>query len=79
MPQLLEDQSANGGAPALTAAAGASQESIAATFAADPRIHFSTATGRWAFEDDNGNEWEYDANKGVWLQVVRALFWLPED
>ena len=58
------------GAP--VAALGASQDAQAAAFAADPRIHFSTVTRRWAFEDDGGNEWEYDANKGAWIQVVRG-------
>ncbi|PAV18990.1 splicing factor u2af-associated 2 [Pyrrhoderma noxium] len=56
------------GAP--VAALGASQDAQAAAFAADPRIHFSTVTRRWAFEDDDGNEWEYDANKGAWIQVI---------
>ena len=70
-------QQAGNGAPSLTGAAGASQESLAATFAADPRIHFSTVTGRWAFEDDDGIEWEYDARKGVWLQVVSRVVLFP--
>ncbi|KAL5485032.1 hypothetical protein ACEPAI_7674 [Sanghuangporus weigelae] len=60
----------NTGAPSLTVAAGASPESIAATFSADPRIHFSTVTGRWAFEDNDGSEWEYDAKGGAWIQVA---------
>ncbi|EJD03292.1 uncharacterized protein FOMMEDRAFT_85466 [Fomitiporia mediterranea MF3/22] len=60
----------SGSPPAITLAPGASQELLAQTFAADPRIHFSTVTRRWALEDEDGNEWEYDALKGVWVQVV---------
>lgn len=56
--------------PTLTAAAGASHDVLSAVFAADPRIHFSTITRRWALEDDAGNEWEYDPFKAVWVQVV---------
>lgn len=59
----------SGTSPAI-ATAGASQEAQAAAFADDPRIHFSTVTKRWAFEDDNGNEFEYDSAKAVWLPVV---------
>ncbi|KAL5528253.1 hypothetical protein ACEPAF_7389 [Sanghuangporus sanghuang] len=63
-------QHANTKAPPLTVSAGASQELLAATFSADPRIHFSTVTGRWAFEDHDGSEWEYDAKGGAWIQVA---------
>ena len=66
----MSDINMDSGAP--VAALGASQDAQAAAFAADPRIHFSTVTRRWAFEDDGGNEWEYDANKGAWIQVVRG-------
>ena len=53
-----------------SAGAGASAEAQAAAFASDPRIHFSRETGRWAYEDDDGNEFEYDGVKGVWIAVV---------
>ena len=56
-----------------TVVAGASHETQAAAFASDPRIHFSTVTRRWAFEDDDGNEFEYDPVKATWLPVVRNL------
>lgn len=54
-------------------AAGASAEAQAAAFASDPRVHFSQVTKRWAFEDDDGNEFEYDGVKGVWVPVVRII------
>ena len=60
--------------PALpTAVAGSSAEAQAAAFAEDDRIHFDRTTGTWRVEDDDGNEWEYDAAKAVWVQVVRAI------
>ncbi len=54
-----------------SAAAGASQEAQEAAFADDPRIHFSTVTKRWCFEDDDGNEFEYEVAKAAWVPVVR--------
>ncbi|KAH8119501.1 hypothetical protein DFH11DRAFT_1540309 [Phellopilus nigrolimitatus] len=60
----------SGSPPALTAAVGASLDAQAAAFAAEPRIHFSTVTRRWAFEDDDGNEWEYETAKAAWVPVV---------
>ncbi|KLO19508.1 hypothetical protein SCHPADRAFT_924428 [Schizopora paradoxa] len=51
-------------------AAGASQETQEEAFSTDPRFHFSTVTRRWCFEDDDGNEFEYDAAKGAWVSVV---------
>lgn len=60
----------SGSAPSLTAAIGASQDAQATAFASEPRIHFSTVTRRWTFEDDDGDEWEYDAAKAVWVHVV---------
>ena len=58
-----------------SAAAGASAEAQAAAFSSDPRVHFSRVTGRWAYEDDDGNEFEYDGAKGVWVPVV-STGWL---
>ncbi|THH06512.1 hypothetical protein EW145_g4031 [Phellinidium pouzarii] len=60
-----------GNPPTLTVAVGASQDAQAAAFAADPRIHFSTVTKRWTFEDDDGNEWEYDTTKAVDEELLR--------
>ena len=73
MAEPASNPSSSGSAPTITVAVGASQDAQAAAFASDPRIHFSTVTRRWAFEDDDGNEWEYDAAKAVWVQVVRAI------
>lgn len=55
-----------------TALAGSSAEAQAAAFADDDRIHFDRTTGTWRLEDDDGNEMEYDAAKGVWVPVVSA-------
>lgn len=57
-----------------TALAGSSAEAQAAAFAADDRIHFDRSAGTWRFEDEDGNEMEYDAAKGVWVPVVSMLF-----
>jgi HIV Tat-specific factor 1 len=38
----------------------------------DERIYFSRETGTWRFEDDDGNEMEYDTAKNTWVQVVRV-------
>ena len=53
-----------------TAVAGSSAEAQAAAFADDDRIHFDKTSGTWRFEDDDGNEMEYDSAKGVWAPVV---------
>ncbi|TCD64161.1 hypothetical protein EIP91_004474 [Steccherinum ochraceum] len=53
-----------------TAVAGSSADAQAAAFASDPRIHFDRSAGSWRFEDDNGNEFEYDAAKGSWVSLV---------
>jgi HIV Tat-specific factor 1 len=57
-------------APPL-AAAGSSAEAQEAAFASDPRIYFSKEDQTWRFEDDDGQEMEYDAAKGAWALVVR--------
>ena len=51
-------------------AAGSSAEAQAAAFADDPRVHFDRQSGTWRFEDDDGNEMEYDSAKGAWVPVV---------
>ena len=53
-----------------TALAGSSAEAQAAAFAADDRIHYDKTSATWRFEDDDGNEMEYDAAKGSWVPVV---------
>ncbi|KAI5120978.1 hypothetical protein M0805_006650 [Coniferiporia weirii] len=70
MSASMSSSTPGGSPPSLTVSIGASLDDQTAAFAADPRIHFSTVTNRWAFEDDDGNEWEYDISKAVWVQVV---------
>ena len=59
--------------PPTAVAAGSSAEVQAAAFAEDPRIHFDRQSGTWRFEDDDGNEMEYDATKGAWVPVVSPV------
>ena len=56
--------------PPPTTATGSTPEAQAAAFAEDPRVHFDTVSGTWRFEDDNGDEMEYDTAKGAWVPVV---------
>ena len=51
---------------------GLSEEQQAA-FAADPRMHINTVTQRWEYEDDDGNEFEFDPVSGKWVPVVRPV------
>ncbi|KAI0793228.1 hypothetical protein C8Q75DRAFT_713470 [Abortiporus biennis] len=53
-----------------TAVAGSSAEAQAAAFASDPRIHFDKTTETWKYEDDDGNEFEYDVTKASWKPLV---------
>ncbi|TDL26119.1 hypothetical protein BD410DRAFT_784158 [Rickenella mellea] len=53
-----------------SAAAGASAEDQAAAFSSDTRTYYSTVTKKWQYEDDEGNEFEYHADKGVWVPLV---------
>ncbi|KZV73351.1 hypothetical protein PENSPDRAFT_649077 [Peniophora sp. CONT] len=53
-----------------TAAAGASAEAQTAAFESDPRIHYDRQSATWRLEDENGDELEYDAAKGIWVPVV---------
>ncbi|KAF7793841.1 hypothetical protein EIP86_004962 [Pleurotus ostreatoroseus] len=56
--------------PPTTLAAGSSAEVQAAAFADDDRIHFDRTAGTWRYEDEQGNEMEYDATKGAWVPVT---------
>lgn len=38
--------------------------------ASDPRVHFDQQKQKWCFEDDDGNEMEWDANRNSWVPVV---------
>jgi len=43
-----------------------------ASFSTDPRIAFNKVTGKWEFENDDGNEMEWDTVKNAWVPVVRT-------
>ena len=43
-----------------------------ASFATDPRIAFNKVTGKWEFENDDGDEMEWDMVKIAWVPVVRT-------
>lgn len=64
------DISKQSGAPRLVVPPGSAPEIIAEAFSADERIHFSTVTRRWTYEDESGAEWEYESAAGAWLPVV---------
>ncbi|KAM5531255.1 hypothetical protein V8D89_015056 [Ganoderma adspersum] len=51
-------------------ASGSSAEAQAAAFANDPRVHFDKTANTWRFEQDDGDELEYDAAKGAWVPLV---------
>ncbi|KAF8345816.1 hypothetical protein F5887DRAFT_137416 [Amanita rubescens] len=53
-----------------TARPGSSAEAQAAAFADDPRIFLSKITNTWHFEDDDGTEMEFNADKGAWLPAL---------
>ena len=38
----------------------------------DERVHFDRQTGKWTFEDDDGNEMEWDIKTNAWVPVVRS-------
>jgi len=35
----------------------------------DERVHFNRESGKWAFEDDQGDEFEWDAKQNAWMPV----------
>lgn len=39
-------------------------------FSSDPRVYYNTQTGKWQFEDDDGNEFEWDQLRNTWAPVV---------
>ena len=43
-----------------------------ASFSTDPRIAFNKVTGKWEFENDDGNEMEWDTVKNAWVPIVRT-------
>jgi hypothetical protein len=42
-------------------------------FSSDPRIHFNTVSKKWEFEDDDGNEMQWDEGKHAWVPIVSPL------
>lgn len=40
------------------------------SFATDPRVHYDQRANKWAFEDDDGTEMEWDPTRGAWVPVV---------
>ena len=52
---------------------GAAHDALAASFAADPRVFFNKVSGTWQFEDDNGQEMEWDTGKGAWVPLVSSF------
>lgn len=36
----------------------------------DPRVHYDQRTGKWAYEDDDGTEMEWNPVRGAWVPVV---------
>lgn len=43
------------------------------SFAEDPRAFYNKETATWRLEDDDGDEFEYDQEKGAWVPLVRTL------
>lgn len=60
-------------APSAAPAAGPSAGGAAPNFADDPRVHYDRTSGTWKLEDEDGNEMEYEMEKGVWVPVARGL------
>ena len=39
-------------------------------FENDPRVSYSKLDDRWILEEDDGSEWEWDANGNRWIPSV---------
>ena len=59
--------------PFPTASSSSTTTTGGISFAEDPRAFYNKGTGTWRLEDDDGNEFEYDQVKGVWVPLVRTL------
>ena len=59
--------------PFPTASSSSTTTTGGISFAEDPRAFYNKETGTWRLEDDDGNEFEYDQEKGVWIPLVRTL------
>jgi HIV Tat-specific factor 1 len=42
-------------------------------FSTDPRVHFNKGTKKWAYEDEQGDEFEWDSIRNKWVPVVSLL------
>ncbi|KAL1750595.1 hypothetical protein FB107DRAFT_267281 [Schizophyllum commune] len=58
------------GASAAPAASALGRPPSAAAYSADHLVYYNKETATWRFEDDDGNEMEYDATKGSWVPVL---------
>lgn len=68
-PANLEEATPNNAGPAPNT--GGAVMPIAAGFDSnDPRIHFDQTTGKWQYEDDDGNGFEWDDRKEAWAPLV---------
>jgi len=56
-----------------TSQAAPSAEDMAAAFASDPRVHFSKASGKWEYEDEEGREFEWSAFAKNWVPIVSLI------
>ena len=59
--------------PFPTASSSSTTTTGGISFSEDPRAFYNKETGTWRLEDDDGNEFEYDQEKGVWIPLVRPL------
>jgi len=59
--------------PFPTASSSSTTTTGGVSFAEDPRAFYDKETGTWRLEDDDGNEFEYDQEKDIWVPLVRTL------
>ena len=45
--------------------------STSQSFTTDPRVHYDQRTNKWAFEQEDGQEFEYNTLTSSWQPVVR--------
>ena len=58
--------------PFPTASSSSTTTTGGVSFAEDPRAFYDKETGTWRLEDDDGNEFEYDQEKDIWVPLVRT-------
>ncbi|KAG8833810.1 hypothetical protein FRC17_010051 [Serendipita sp. 399] len=54
----------------MEAGSSSTQMPMFGDFASDPRVHYNTVTQKWEFEDDEGNEMEWDVVKNSWVPII---------